>query len=172
MDSAVVTERVTRALKGDATVFSEVAADESHMGTTAVIVAIIGFVGGLLNGVFNDTTGIIGGAIGGIVGAYVAWVVGTGIFYALAKMFGGEGDFQGLMRGNAYAAVPSALGGIPFLGILIALWGVYLFILNVRENMALTMGKAAAVVLIPVAIVFLLVFLLAVFLVAALSGIG
>lgn len=171
MDSALITERVTRALKGDATVFSEIAADESHTGTTAAIVAVIGFVGGLLNGVFNDQS-IIGGAIGGIVGAFIAWVVGTGIFYGLAKMFGGEGDFQGLMRGNAYAAVPSALGSIPFLGFVIGLWGVYLFILNVRENMALTTGKAVAVVLIPLAIVLFLVFLVVVFLVAALTGVN
>lgn len=169
MDSALITERVTRALKGDATVFSEIAADESHTGTTAAIVAVIGFVGGLLNGIFNDQS-IIGGAIGGIVGAFIAWAVGTGIFYGLAKMFGGEGDFQGLMRGNAYAAVPSALGSIPFLGFVIGLWGVYLFILNVRENMALTTGKAVAVVLIPLAIVLFLVFLVVVFLVAALTG--
>lgn len=162
MDSAVITERATRALKGDATVFSEIAADESHMGTTAVIVAVIGFVGGLLNGIFNSQS-IIGGAIGGIVGAFIAWAVGTGIFYGLAKMFGGEGDFQGLMRGNAYAAIPSALGSIPILGFLIGLWSLYLYILNVRENMSLTTGKAVAVVLIPVAIVILLViFLLAV----------
>ncbi len=168
MDSAVITERVTRALKGDATVFSEVAADESHMGTTAVIVAIIGFVGGLLNGIFNDQS-IIGGAIGGIVGAFIAWAVGTGIFYGLAKMFGGEGDFQGLMRGNAYAAIPSALGGIPILGFLIGLWSLYLYILNVRENMSLTTGKAVAVVLIPVAIVILLVIFLLAVLVAGLA---
>lgn len=172
MDSSVITERATRALKGDATVFSELGADESHMGTAAAVVALIGFVGGLLNAIFNDTTGIIGGAIGGIVGAFIAWAIGTGIFYGLAKMFGGEGDFQGLMRGNAYAAIPGALGSIPIIGFIISLWGVYLFILNVRENMALTTGKAAAVVLIPVAIVVLLVFLLAVFLVAALSGLG
>ena len=172
MDSAVITERATRALKGDATVFSEIAADESHMGTTAAIVAVIGFLAGLLNGIFNSSTGIFGGILGGIVGAFIGWAIGTGIFYGLAKMFGGEGDFQGLMRGNAYAAIPSALGGIPILGFLIALWGVYLFVLNVRENMALTTGKAVAVVLIPLAIVLLLVLLLAVFLVAAFSGIG
>ncbi len=47
MDSAVITERATRALKGDATVFSEIAADESHMGATAAIVAVIGFLAGL-----------------------------------------------------------------------------------------------------------------------------
>ena len=168
MDSSVITERVTRALKGDATVFSEVAADESHMGTTAVIVAIIGFVGGLLNGIFNNQS-IIGGAIGGIVGAFIAWALGTGIFYGLAKMFGGEGDFQGLMRGNAYAAIPSALGGIPILGFLIGLWSLYLYILNVRENMSLTTGKAVAVVLIPVAIVILLVIFLLAVLVAGLA---
>lgn len=172
MDSAVITERVTRALKGDATVFSELGADESHMGTSAAIVALIGFVGGLLSAVFNDTTGIVSGAIGGVVGAFIAWAIGSGIFYGLAKMFGGEGDFQGLMRGNAYAAIPGALGGIPFLGILFGIYTAYLFILNVRENMALTMGKAVAVVLIPIAISFLIVFVLVVFLVAALTTIN
>ena len=84
-------------------------------------------------------------------------------------MFGGEGDFQGLMRGNAYAAIPSALGSIPILGFLIGLWSLYLYILNVRENMNLTTGKAAAVVLIPVAIVILLVVFLVFVLIAGLA---
>lgn len=170
MDSNLISQRVGRAIKGDGSVFSEIGADESHTSTTAAIVAVIGFVSGLLRGVFTEDVGILGAALGGIVGAFIFWVVGTAIFYGLAKMFGGEGDFQGLMRGNAYAAVPSAVSGIPFIGLLIALWGVYLFILNVRENMALSTGKAAAVVLIPVGILIVLAVLLAAVLLAALSG--
>jgi hypothetical protein len=170
MDTTVIIERATRAIKADATVFSEIGADESHTSSAAAVVGVVGFVGGFINGVFNANSSPISGAFGGLVGAFIAWGIGSLVFYGLAKMFGGEGDLQGLMRGNAYAAVPSALGGIPVLGWVISLWGVYLFILNVRENMKLSTGAAAAVVLIPVVIAIALVLLIVLVLVAAIAG--
>ena len=159
MDTSQISDRVVRALKAEPALFTEVAADTAHMGATAALVAAIGFVSGLVSALFSSTS-IISGAIGGIFGAFVAWVVGTAIFFGLAKMFGGDGDFQGLMRGNAYAAVPSAVSGIPIIGWLIALYSAYLYVINVRENMALSTGAAVAVVLIPLAIVFVLAIIL------------
>lgn len=170
MDTTVITERVTRAIKADATVFSEIGADESHMPSAAALVGVIGLIGGLINGIFSASSSPVSGAIGGLIGAFIAWGIGSVLFYALAKMFGGEGDLQGLMRGNAYAAVPSALGGIPVLGWVISLWGVYLFVLNVRENMKVSTGAAVAVVLIPLVIAIALVLLFVLVLVAAISG--
>ena len=55
-------------------------------------------------------------------------------------------------------------------GWVISLWGVYLFILNVRENMKLSTGAAAAVVLIPFVIVLGLVLLVVLVLAAAFFG--
>lgn len=170
MDTTVIIERATRAIKADATVFSEIGADESHTSSAAGLVGVVGFVGGLINGIFNTNSSPVSGAFSGLIGAFIAWGIGSLLFYALAKMFGGDGDLQGLMRGNAYAAVPSALGGIPVLGWVISLWGVYLFILNVRENMKLSTGAAAAVVLIPFVIVLGLVLLVVLVLAAAFFG--
>ena len=140
-----------RALRADATVFSEVGADESKTSSAAAVVALIGFISGLLRGIFTAETGVLSTAIGGLIGAFVLWYVGTGLFYALARFFGGEGRFEALLRGNAYAAVPFVLGGYWDSAMdLVVLWSLYLFVLNVRENMSLSGAAALAVVVIPV----------------------
>ena len=159
MDSTEIMERAKRALRGDASLFSEVGGDESHTGSAAALVTVIGAVSGLLQGVFGSAN-IISATISGIVGAFIAWGLGTALFFGLGKLFGGDGDFTGLARSNAYAAVPSALGGIPFLGIVAFFYSVYLYVLSVRENMGLSTGAAVAVVLLPIGILILLAALL------------
>jgi hypothetical protein len=58
---------------------------------------------------------------------------------------------------GAYAAVTSLVSWIPVIGGILALYGIYLGIVGIREMHNTTTGKAALVVLIPVAIIFLLV---------------
>lgn len=169
MDFNVIVERATRALKSDETVFTEAGADEPHTGSAAVLVAIIGLVSGLLTGTLGS--GSFGsGLFGGIIGAFIGWFIGTGIFYLLAKMFSGEGDYMHLLRGNAYAAVPSALSGIPVIGIAALLYSAWLYVLSVKGNMNLSTGSAVAVVAIPLVILFILAIILVVLVGVALVG--
>jgi hypothetical protein len=65
--------------------------------------------------------------------------------------------FEATFRVGAYAAVTSLVSWIPFIGGILALYGIYLGIVGIREMHNTTTGKAALVVLIPVAIIFLLV---------------
>jgi hypothetical protein len=53
----------------------------------------------------------------------------------------------------AYTQVTSLVNWIPILGPLLALYGLYLSILGIREVHGTTTGKAALVVLIPFAVV-------------------
>ena len=63
-------------------------------------------------------------------------------------------------RVASYTQVTSLVNWVPIIGPLLALYGIYLSIVGIREMHGTTTGKAALVVLIPFAVV--LVVLLAV----------
>lgn len=107
--------------------------------------------------------------------------LGQGITYLLAKAFGGQGDFMTQMYTSLLYQVPiglctAVLGLIPFVGSIGALAGIYAYVLQTFQMMAvhrLTTGKAIAVVLIPVGAAFLLAFaLIAVYFVIIFSALG
>ena len=72
--------------------------------------------------------------------------------------------YPATFRVVSYTQVTSLINWIPIVGPLLALYGIYLSIVGVREMHGTTMGKAALVVLIPFAVVpvVVLVILLAV----------
>lgn len=74
-----------------------------------------------------------------------------GIFHLLAKLFGGDGGYMGLMR--AYTHGPGLIGWvgvIPCIGGIVAFfWGVAAAVVIIAENYRMSVGKAVVVVLIP-----------------------
>jgi hypothetical protein len=70
-----------------------------------------------------------------------------------------------------YISVTSLVNWIPILGGLLALYGLYLAVMGIREMHATTTGRAALVVLLPIGLILLLVLILVVVVgVAILSG--
>lgn len=118
-----------------------------------------------------------------IVFVVIGFFIVVGVQYLLAKAFKGTGDFK--QQGYAYllfyvpiTVVSYLIGLIPILGGFVG-WalGIYALVLNVFSIMSvhrLSGGKATAVVLIPIAAIFLLVLLCGLVLVllfaAALNG--
>jgi hypothetical protein len=147
----------------------------------AVITGILEYLRTVISGaVFNPNTtsdmnaqfmGMIqafavGASFGSIIIIPISFFIGQGIIYLLAKAFGGSGTF--LQQGYTYllisvpiGIISSALGLVPFLGGLAAFGlGIYGIVLQVFSLMAvhrLSGGKATAVVLIPIAVLFVLV---------------
>jgi hypothetical protein len=91
--------------------------------------------------------------------AAIGLFIGAGILHLLVMLIVGSRNsgFEATFRVGAYAAVTSLVSWIPFIGGILALYGIYLGIVGIREMHNTTTGKAALVVLIPVAIIFLLV---------------
>jgi hypothetical protein len=85
----------------------------------------------------------------------------SGILHLLVMLIVGSRNsgFEATFRVVAYSAVTSLVSWIPFIGWILSLYGIYLGIVGVREVHNTTTGKAALVVLIPAAVVFLLVVL-------------
>ncbi len=109
----------------------------------------------------------------------IFFFIGVGIYYLIAKAFGGQGTFLAqsyttLLYGVPIGILSSVLRLIPILGSLAAIaLGIYGIVLQVFAIMAvhrLSGGKATAVVLIPVAIAFVLVCVLVIIIIAAVAS--
>ena len=106
-------------------------------------------------------------AIFTLVGTIASFFLSQGITYLLAKAFGGQGDFMTQAYTFLLFQVPIGVGGlvlslVPFVGSIASFAGIYAYVLETFEVMAvhrLSAGKAVAVVLIPVAVAILLVVL-------------
>ncbi len=158
-------DRLTRALKLDSAVYSEVAEDPA--GTTqALIVTAAAFAIGGLTGEGNFLGNVIGGAVAGIVGL----IIWSGVVLLLGKLFSGQATYTQLLRGIGLTAAPVALSVIPFLGFLGLVYSLIMQVRAVKELHKISDGAAVVVVLIPWIIFTILAVIIAVAIGAALMG--
>jgi hypothetical protein len=97
------------------------------------------------------------------IGAAIGLFIGASILHLLVMIIVGSGNsgYEATFRVGSYAAVTSLVSWIPLIGWIASLYGIYLAIVGIREVHATTTGKAALVVLIPVAVVLVIVIILA-----------
>jgi hypothetical protein len=97
---------------------------------------------------------IILAPIGGTIGLFVV----AAIQQLLVRLVVGANNsgFGATFRVASYTQVTSLVNWIPIVGPFLALYGLYLSIVGIREMHNTTTGKAALVILIPFAIVLLL----------------
>jgi hypothetical protein len=142
-----------------------------------LIFAIICYeVSAILGGIIALALGTQG--FGGFVGSIIltpivvaiGLFIGAGIFHLLVMVVVGSRNagFEGTFRVGAYVAVTQLvawLSAVPILGVLIGIaafvYAIFLGIVGIREVHTTTTGKAALVVLIPVAVILLILFVLA-----------
>lgn len=170
MDPQVVMDRVLRIVKLQPDAYIEVAEDESATPAAFVVAILAALLAGIGTSFTNADTGIGSAIVGAIIGAPIGLLIVTAIFHGLAKLFGGSGAYQPLMRALGHGYAPAALGIIPFIGLVGSIWALVCSVVAVREIHKVSTGAAVAVVLIPAAIIFILVFFLVIALVAALSA--
>jgi len=122
---------------------------------------------------------LTGASFASIITVPLFFFIGMGIFFGLAKAFGGQGRFVTqsytfLLYGVPLGIVVSVLSLIPIAGSFIAIAiGIYAIVLDVFAVMAvhrLSGGKATAVILIPLGVLFLLACGLVVVFVAILAS--
>ena len=96
---------------------------------------------------------IILAPVGGTIGLFVA----AAIQQLLVRLIVGANNsgFGATFRVASYTQVTSLINWIPVVGPLLALYGLYLSVVGIREMHGTTTGKAALVVLIPFALVLL-----------------
>ncbi len=130
-----------------------------------VLTGILGFLISLVSG-DQGFGAAIGSLIGGIIlvpiGTLIGLFIGAGIIHLLLVLLfvrPANAGFEATLRVVSYSSVTqlaSWLDTIPILGILVSLvvgiYGIFLSIVGIREIHSTTTGRAALVVLIPVAV--------------------
>lgn len=163
-----IAARLPRVLKLEGPVHGEIASDSNATIQAIVITAVAALVASL-TGEGGFVTRIIGAVILAPIGLFI-W---TGIAFLLGKMFGGQADYISLVRPMGYAAAPYALGIVPVIGQLVG--AVYSAVIQVKlhqEVNKLSQGSAIAVVVIPLAVLFVIGFVLTLLGLALLAGLG
>jgi hypothetical protein len=141
----------------------------------ALICAVIsGILGGIVNfliglafssgnqGVTSAFLSLIGNIILTPIGLAIGLFIGAGIYHLLVLLLAkpSNAGFEATFRVVAYASVIQLVSWIPIVGIVAGLYGIVLSVFGIREVHNTTTGRAVAVVLIPIAVVFLLVLLI------------
>jgi hypothetical protein len=107
----------------------------------------------------------LGISLGEIVFIPLGFLIWMGIFYLIAKMFGGSGTFMQQCYAVSLYYVPItvvnlAVSLVPFVGSVasagLGIYGIVLQVFAFAASHRLSTGKAVAVVLLPLAILFLL----------------
>lgn len=166
----------------------------ANLGLALLGIAIAGFLSAILNFVSSVVFGatilglarsiagedfagaalptiatLFGGGLGVVLGPLVTvigFLIGSGVLYVLAMIFGGEGTFteQSYLLSLFQAPlniVSSVLGLIPLAGacLNVGVWiyGLVLGVFAIQSSHRLTTGRAAAVVLLPAAFVVVMV---------------
>jgi Na+/proline symporter len=126
------------------------------------------------SGVFGALGGSV--SLASIIMVPVGFLVGTAIYFVIAKLLGGTGDFGRYAYLNASFSAPltilsSIISVIPVIGCVSIFIGIYQIVLtyySTKVEHNLTSGRALIVVLLPLLVVLLLVFCFVFFIVGAL----
>jgi hypothetical protein len=146
-----------------------------------VFAVICALISGLLSGLVRFLLALIGGDIGTALVSLLSGIfltpiftviglfIGAGIYHLLVILLikPSNAGFEATLRVAAYVSVVQLvtwIAAIPILGWLVAMvavvYSIYLSVMGIREVHAATTGRAALVVLIPTAILFLIAILL------------
>ncbi len=113
---------------------------------------------GLLKGIFG---GGIRGFFSTFVGATLLTFLIAAVLYLFStQLFPGKGSYEASFRVLAYTNAVSLFGWIPVVGVLAALYGIYVSALGIMEVHNLDRGKAGVVIILTALVMVVLSFLL------------
>lgn len=137
----------------------DVAGDENSFGPAVLFFAIGGLAGGLGGAAISGGLTIIMAPIFAVAWSFVS----VGILYGLARLFGGTGGFRGYYSAMGIGSLPQWAGFIPLIGHIVALWYIPVAVIVTERVHGISQGKAIAVVLLPLIILFVVVAVLIAF---------
>jgi hypothetical protein len=120
-------------------------------------------------------SGLVAGLLLGACAVVIGIFIGSGIIHLMLMLLGGQNQpFETTFRTICYAQGSAApIGAVPFCGgIISALWGLYAIIVGLSETQEISVGKAAAAVLIPAVVCCLLLAVLVAAIGMAALGLG
>lgn len=135
---------IVRAAMLDVDLYNRAEQDRS-LGTQALAVVIVANVlSGIGSAIATDTSILVGGAIGAGTGV-VGWLLWSLIAMAVGtRLLGGTSDFGEMRRVIGFAYAPLAIGVIPWLGFVGAVWALVAAVIAIREGMEFSTQRAIA----------------------------
>jgi hypothetical protein len=121
-----------------------------------------GMYGGMYNGMHGDAGDfgffailmtVIITPIAGIISLFIE----AAILYVIYKVLGGTGSYEGTVRFVSYATAVLVLSWIPIIGLIVGIYGIYLYIVGGMHVHDVSMARSAIAVLLPTLLVILLV---------------
>ncbi len=138
-------ENAIRAARLDVDFYNTVENDASYTGQAGLLVAVVGLLTGIGNSFLVD--GLWLPVVWGVIAALVGWVIWSFITDFVGRtFFDGESDFGQMQRVLGYAQAPMAIGVIPALSFVGAIWALVAAVVAVREGHDFTTGKAVGTV--------------------------
>ena len=137
-------ERVIRAAMLDVEFYNEAEADPSLNRAAAVVVVLATALGGV-GSAFATEVNIAAGAFAGAVTGVIGWLVWSAIALFIGRrLFAGTSDFGEMVRVIGFSYAPLAIGVIPWLGFVGAIWALVAAVIAIREGMDFSTPKAIA----------------------------
>lgn len=94
-------------------------------------------------------------------------------YHVFVLLFGGEKGVVQTLKTTMYAATPALLlGWIPYIWIIGLIWALVLFIIGIAENQEISIGKAVAVIIVPIILWLILIGLGAAVIISFIGAIG
>jgi hypothetical protein len=138
-------DRMIRAAKAEVSLYEQVEHDRSltqEAYTIVGIVAAISAVGALLTAFVTDVNPVVN-AVWSFVSVFAGYFIWSFLTYFIGtNVFNGTATYGELQRTLGYAMTPQVLSFIPCVGLLAALWSLYLGIVAVRQALDFDTGKA------------------------------
>lgn len=84
---------------------------------------------------------------------------GAGIVHLFARLLGAKNPYIETFKANAYAIAPNIFSFIPFVGYAAGIYSLILLVIGLHKRQGLSVGRAAATILIPMVLCLILFFL-------------
>jgi hypothetical protein len=147
-----IIENPVRAAMLDVDFYNRAEADTSLNTQAAIVVIVASGLAGIGSAIATESTsareigialalGIVSGVVGWLVWSAVAELVGT-------RVFNGTSDFGEMRRVIGFAYAPLAIGIIPWLGFIGAVWVLLAAVVAIREGMDFSTKRSVATMVI------------------------
>jgi len=129
-----------------------------------IIFSVMGLIGsGNVFGLIFGTAGMVMVVLGILIGLPVillmSWLMlfaGAGIIHLFVLLLGGKQGYVETFKVLAYSTAPALFGFIPLIGHAAAIYSIILQVFGIHKRHKMSMGRAVAVILLPLAILFVL----------------
>ena len=147
-----IIENPVRAALLDVDFYNRAEVDTSLNTQAAIVVIVANGLAGIGSAIAVESTsvgeiltamllGVVSGVVGWLVWSWVADLVGT-------RIFNGTSDFGQMRRVIGFAYAPLAIGIIPWLGIIGAIWVLLAAVVAIREGMDFSTKRSVATMII------------------------